>query len=371
MRLLILLLFICNIAYSQEFYQIEDLSYVLTDVYIDNSSGDYYYTLQQGYLLENGDTIAHYPTWNASEMGLLSVCKWRGEICVNVSGLDTAQHIICGADTILSISYNTSPWNKLHRAGELVPTNDKLYISTGMGAVFTDPQDTTNYRGKIISIDTNSNVKIEVLGLRNPWKFDYVEGKDLFFIGDVGWNDREEINMCQPVSNMGWPCYEGTLPHNMYSCDTTIQFPIYEYEHTQSGVSITGGQFYDDVFYFTDLYTGEGGALHPNGTIDTIQFPVQVTAMDIDSIMNSLIVVDFNGNVWSMSLDTLVLAIDSIPVKPKPVWTPPRIVPFGWYVDCDGYVILGTGVCHKDYDNPPLNTPMYDCRKFKKIIILN
>ena len=56
--------------------------------------------------------------------------------------------------------------------------------------------------------------RIIAYGLRNPFRFSVRPGTDEIWIGDVGWNDWEEINRIADandsvVENFGWPCYEG------------------------------------------------------------------------------------------------------------------------------------------------------------------
>ena len=55
--------------------------------------------------------------------------------------------------------------------------------------------------------------RIIAYGLRNPFRFTTRPGTDEIWVGDVGWNDWEEINritsVAAPVENFGWPCYEG------------------------------------------------------------------------------------------------------------------------------------------------------------------
>ncbi len=51
-------------------------------------------------------------------------------------------------------------------------------------------------------------------GLRNPFRITTRPGTNEVWIGDVGWNDWEEIDRvasptAAPVDNFGWPCYEG------------------------------------------------------------------------------------------------------------------------------------------------------------------
>jgi len=46
-------------------------------------------------------------------------------------------------------------------------------------------------------------------GLRNPFRIAEDLETGAIYIGDVGWNDWEELNAGPPGSNFGWPCYEG------------------------------------------------------------------------------------------------------------------------------------------------------------------
>lgn len=103
--------------------------------------------------------------------------------------------------------------------------------------------------------------EIWAYGLRNPWRcsFDKVTG-DLW-IGDVGQNQREEVDF-QPANNdpnlapgqpgyqggknYGWRCTEGTFCTGLSGCTCngpTLTPPIYEYNHSV-GLSITGGFVY-------------------------------------------------------------------------------------------------------------------------------
>jgi len=60
--------------------------------------------------------------------------------------------------------------------------------------------------------DANAR-RIIAHGLRNPFRFAFRPGSNEIWIGDVGWNDYEEINRIDNptagVLNFGWPCYEG------------------------------------------------------------------------------------------------------------------------------------------------------------------
>ncbi|HWI01511.1 MAG TPA: PQQ-dependent sugar dehydrogenase [Propionibacteriaceae bacterium] len=96
------------------------------------------------------------------------------------------------------------------------------------------------------SSDANAR-RIVAQGLRNPFRFTTRPGTDEMWIGDVGWNDWEEINVLPkggPVKNFGWPCYEGNGPQSgydganlnicegLYTAPGTVTAPYFTYHHS-------------------------------------------------------------------------------------------------------------------------------------------
>src|SRR4029453_13372872 len=67
--------------------------------------------------------------------------------------------------------------------------------------------------------DANAR-RIIAYGMRNPFRFTTRPGSDELWVGDVGWNDWEEINRIQTPTgaavNFGWPCYEGPSRQSGY-----------------------------------------------------------------------------------------------------------------------------------------------------------
>jgi glucose/arabinose dehydrogenase len=97
------------------------------------------------------------------------------------------------------------------------------------------------------SSDPNAR-RIIAQGLRNPFRFTSRPGTNELWIGDVGWNDWEEINRIQnpvdgTVKNFGWPCYEGAGHQSGYDaanlaiCESlytagTVTAPYHAYHHS-------------------------------------------------------------------------------------------------------------------------------------------
>lgn len=97
------------------------------------------------------------------------------------------------------------------------------------------------------SPDANAR-RIIASGLRNPFRITSRPGTNEIWVGDVGWNDWEEINRIQnpvgSVTNFGWPCYEGparqsgydaanlNVCENLYAQSNAVTAPYHAYHHT-------------------------------------------------------------------------------------------------------------------------------------------
>ncbi len=95
-------------------------------------------------------------------------------------------------------------------------------------------------------------------GFRNPFRFSIDARNGLLQLGDVGWNQTEEVDTVAAGMNGGWPCYEGTRHPDafktqqaclsLYAAGTATP-PIVTYEHAGSGASVTGGVQYNGAGY--------------------------------------------------------------------------------------------------------------------------
>jgi glucose/arabinose dehydrogenase len=200
-----------------------------------------------------------------------------------------------------------------------------LYIGLGDGGSAGDPgnraQNPELFLGKILRIDvdggtpygipadnpyataTDTLPEIWAFGVRNPWRFTFDKLTKNLWIGDVGQNLYEEIDMelaGDGGHDYGWRCYEGNHEFNTTGCDgdTAYTFPIMEYNHnaTTGGFSVTGGFVYRGTAYpgmygyylAADYVSGnwwwihaDGGAPYTNLRLDDIQTSISCFGEDI------------------------------------------------------------------------------------------
>jgi glucose/arabinose dehydrogenase len=159
-----------------------------------------------------------------------------------------------------------------HNGGGLAFGNDgRLYIGLGDGGSAGDPlnngQNLFTRLGKILRIDVDAGTpyalpadnpfapqpglakEVWAFGLRNPWRISFDRATGDLYIGDVGQDRREEIDVGLASrgggENYGWRITEGTLCHNpTANCGTAgLTPPATEYDHTL-GCAVAGGYVY-------------------------------------------------------------------------------------------------------------------------------
>ena len=109
--------------------------------------------------------------------------------------------------------------------------------------------------------------EIWALGLRNPWRYSFDRETGDLWIGDVGQNAREEIDVlpadARAGANLGWDRLEGSLPFEGDAPADAVP-PVFEYANGP-GCAVTGGYVYrgsaipDLVgsYVFADFCVGE------------------------------------------------------------------------------------------------------------------
>jgi glucose/arabinose dehydrogenase len=149
-----------------------------------------------------------------------------------------------------------------HNGGQLAFGPDgRLYLGLGDGGGAFDPdqnaQDTESLLGKIVSTDVAAQRprwRVDLYGLRNPWRFSFDPALGELWIADVGQDEIEEIDRVllepdEPPKNLGWSAFEGTKDvgegHQLEG-EGDLVWPVATYTHAD-GCSVTGGFVYHDT----------------------------------------------------------------------------------------------------------------------------
>ena len=180
-----------------------------------------------------------------------------------------------------------------HNGGNLAFGPDGyLYIGLGDGGSGGDPhgngQSLSTPLGKILRIDPRPSgerpygippdnpfidrsgalPEIWAFGLRNPWRYSFDREIGDLWIGDVGQDAWEEVDL-QPSGssggeNYGWNRMEGD--HSYDGADPPAQAvpPVFEYSHDDGGCTVVGGYVYRGesipdlvgAYLFADLCIG-------------------------------------------------------------------------------------------------------------------
>ncbi len=164
-----------------------------------------------------------------------------------------------------------------HNGGALAfgPDGD-LYVSLGDGGSGGDPQgngqNTDSLLGKILRLDIEVDSggrsysipadnpfaggggrgEIWEYGLRNPWRMSFDRANGDLWLGDVGQNVFEEVDVARAGIgglNFGWNLMEGSHCYNATRCQRTgLTLPVTDYGR-DLGCTVIGGSVYRGAAY--------------------------------------------------------------------------------------------------------------------------
>jgi len=157
-------------------------------------------------------------------------------------------------------------------------------------------------------------------GVRNPWRFSFDGQSGALFIGDVGQNQTEEIDV-EPAGlggrNYGWKIMEGDHCYDAAQCNQTgLTPPVATYSHAL-GCSVVGGYVYRGArfastmggrYLYADYCSGTvwtidaGAALAGQPVTPTVfgTTGVSVTSFGEDEA-GELYIVDSTGSIWTLA----------------------------------------------------------------------
>jgi glucose/arabinose dehydrogenase len=236
------------------------------DFAVNSAAGEgLFYTISQE---ATGTGIAHFSGTAVTPAHQSVIYEWQ------VDGSDPNLADITTKREILRIDEDVI----VHNINDLTFGPDGyLYIARGDDDMFdTEILDGTTIFGSVLRIDVddtsgngrysipagnpfvdNSEGKLEEVyayGFRNNWRlsFDRVTGE--LYVGDIGEDQIEEINIVQPGDYYGWIQKEGSFVFLGFPNPTSVSDdlsllpegfdgidPFAQYDHTEGDQSITGG----------------------------------------------------------------------------------------------------------------------------------
>jgi glucose/arabinose dehydrogenase len=230
-----------------------------------------------------------------------------------------------------------------HNGGQILFGPDgMLYIGLGDGGSEGDPagrgQSLDDLLGDILRVDVSSGTGYTVppdnpfvgrgdarpeiwsYGLRNPWRFSFDPATGDLYIGDVGQNEWEEVDVVSAAqgtgrgANFGWNVMEGTHCYASPSCDpSAFTAPVLEYSH-RLGCSVSGGYVYRGAaipalqghYFYADYCQGwvRSFRLQDGQAVEQHQWPTLAPGGAVPSFGQ-----DSNGELYVMSAEGRVFRI--------------------------------------------------------------
>lgn len=245
--------------------------------------------------------LAFHPNYAANGYFYVNYTRGTGsnrQTVISRFSRSSANPLLADPTSELILLTFSQPYSN-HNAGCLLFGDDGyLYIPSGDGGSGGDPQNFAQNRqsllGKMLRIDVdntsggrnysippdnpfindpNTLDEIYAIGLRNPWKTTKDAQTGEIWIGDVGQNAMEEIDILRSGANYGWRILEGYRCYDSPNCDSSgMTPPVAQYPQTAGDRSITGGyvyrgenmQAFQGAYIYGDYVSGRIWALRKN-----------------------------------------------------------------------------------------------------------
>lgn len=225
-----------------------------------------------------------------------------------------------------------------------------LYLGLGDGGSGGDPeghgQNLATLLGTVLRLDVSQSTpgspyripadnpfvdepgargEIWAYGLRNPWRMAFDAATGLLWLGDVGQDAFEEVNVLIKGGNYGWAVTEGVECFDEDNCFADAdELPITIYAHEGDVCSITGGEVYRGgripglagAYVFGDFCSGDIWGLDAAGTGD----PFLLLSTDLSIVSFA---VDRQGGLYVLAPDWPIQQI-------VPVENPASAIPPGY-----------------------------------------
>ena len=223
-----------------------------------------------------------------NEQGLLGLAfhpRDARKLYINYTDVDDHTHVVeyqvaagdpdrVDPTTARELLFVKQPYSN-HNGGHVAFGPDgKLWIGLGDGGAADDPhgngQNPKVLLAKMLRLDVDAagaRPEIVHMGLRNPWRYSFDARTGDLYIGDVGQNKFEMVQVVagddRGRKNFGWNTIEAGRCFKERQCDKTgLTLPVVSYSHGE-GCSITGGVVYrgkaipelDGIYFYADYCT--------------------------------------------------------------------------------------------------------------------
>ena len=220
--------------------------------------------------------LALHPTFPTDPRAFVNYTNKDGDTIVASLSLDTSNPDRLDPASRRQLLFVDQPFANHNGGAVLFGPDGKLYLSLGDGGSGGDPQGNGQNKdallGKILRIDIDGSTatapyvvpadnpfangggapEVWHWGMRNPWRMSFDRATGDLWIGDVGQNAWEEVDVSRGGIgglNFGWKVLEGSHCYNAQTCDTTAMTnPVAEYGHDQ-GCTVIGGYVYRGTRY--------------------------------------------------------------------------------------------------------------------------
>jgi glucose/arabinose dehydrogenase len=227
-----------------------------------------------------------------------------------------------------------------HAGGMVFGADGFLYIGMGDTGPPEDPeghgQNTHSMLGKILRIDVDHRMstkpysvpvsnpfvgrkdfspEIWAYGLREPWRFSFDRLTGDLWVGDVGQDKYEEIDIVRPGENFGWNVYEGfeRFSNRYYRESEHYVSPVLAYRR-RYGPCVTGGFVYrsdlnpsfQGIYIFGDYESRRVfGLAQENRVLKVVRqigtAPERIASFSQDGAGN-LYMVGYEGTIFELDL---------------------------------------------------------------------
>ncbi|MCW1922781.1 PQQ-dependent sugar dehydrogenase [Luteolibacter arcticus] len=253
-----------------------------------------------GYLyIGSGDADGHPDPSNNSQR--IDKDFWAALLSIDVD-LEPEDHTPAdgtGGDDA-NVPPNSHPAVVLHGGFPLyeVPADNPFVGATSFNGLPVNP---ANVRNEFYAV-----------GLRNPWQFTWDSLNGNLWLGEVGYNTREEINLITKGGNYGWAFLEGDLPtKGVPPAAATLTGPVWQYNHGAGpfqGNAVIGGLVYRGNRYpslygkyiFADHLSGNIWSMNAEGgppVVERIAGESGIASFALDPSDSSLLLLDHGDGV--------------------------------------------------------------------------